>query len=439
MRNLNRGIITVATISLVVLLPKPGSAQSLSEAIRGALERSPEVAQQIAQARSSIAVIDEARSSRKPQVGVEAATGPAYRDRSVDGLSTGSGDTLFSRKASLSVQQLLLDWGQSGRYVESAELRSGFERLLVAEAREDQGLQIAENYIDLIRYRLLGQVYGQRLAFLEKQRVRATEREQAEGSTDEIILRGRIASAKADRIEYRRLESAIRKRLAHLTEIEFADVSFPPLPGEVVAGGNATNSAQYKAALMAIQASEKTTEALRKGNMPKVFLEARGGLGEDYLGIDGPDNDVSALLVFRWNPYEGGRKRAVIEQALAKEQKDRAAAQEVLDAITDQVTVAREELGGAIERYNELHNSVIDLRQAVENYEERLDQGAEGAQLLSVVAIYSEQSRAQADIVDAYTKQYKSAYRVLAASGKLLSYFGIQDPDGFADTISFGE
>ena len=391
-------------------------AQSLSEAIKNGLELSPSVRKSVHQALSTSADIKIANSARLPKITADGSAGAAYRDRSIDGAATGSGDTLFSRRLALTLQQLLFDWGASGRFVQSAKKKAEFERLLVLEEREQEALAITETFLDVIRLRLHDSVLKKGVTELSEFQEKA-KNDGDSGIGPSVLLEGRIAVAEANVENNKALLGAIENRYYLLVGQKPGTLSLPAMPRFQQGMQDHEYSWKYAAAQKGIEASKMQMAATKRDWRPKFFVELRGGLGHDVSGISGPDNEWSGLLVLRWTPYEGGKHKARLEKADAEIDKQKAILMDVQRAVEDQVGNSLKKLDGAKARTATLEKGVVKMGNALETFKK--DQTAKA---LTIAQLSSERVRAQTLFINAKVDQYKAAYAALAASGALLEF-----------------
>ncbi len=406
-------------------LPAIGLAQSLRESVDASLRRSPTVQRAIQEARMTATDVGAAKAAQLPTLSVEASTGPAYRERTVDGINAGTGDWLLSRRAGFSLQQLLFDYGASGRLVSSARLREAYGNLLIAETLETQALIVVNAYLDVVRFRLQARLMEEKTGALGTYRTTAASRAAKEGDVDSVIVEGRLASSRADWAQAASRARAAERRFEQLTRLSPDHLDLPRLPDADSESGLSTANPKVRAAMIAVDASKENAEALRRDLYPKLLLQLQGSVGKNVSGVEGPDRDLSALAVFRWEIFDGGRKRAALQKARAETDKNSAIVDEVKLAIQDDVTQAVEGLRGARKRYSALSTSIGELTTGLKKTETLLEKGDKNVRLMSVVSAFTEQSNTRRDLVDAQVDRYKSAFAALAASGRLLDYLGV--------------
>ena len=409
-------------------------AESLSQSVSAALTESPTVLKAVSRASGALEDITTAKARMRPNVLLEAGGGIAWRDRFLPsdvagqpGSAQGTGDALFSRSASLTIQQLLLDWGATGRLVNSAKMRKMYSDLLVAEAREEQALLVTKTYLDLIGARLKAGVMANKLTYLNEYRTQANDRAASEGEVPVSVIDGKLANARGDREKLLGQIAALEGRYRLLTLRNPTNLSMPPMPR--VPGGSVDTNANpgVAAAQYGVNAAKENVEGLRKDLLPTIGLELKAGSGQNVLGVTGPDNELSALAVLRWNPFDGGRKRAAVRKAQAQVQEEQATMDDIKLAINDRVASAQAQMKAAALRHAELSKSIGGLTDAVGKYKDQMKANTPGVTPLSMVSVEVERTSVQLEIVDSEVDRYVGAYTVLASAGQILDFFGIHE------------
>ncbi|MDF1813600.1 MAG: TolC family protein [Verrucomicrobiales bacterium] len=411
---------------LLLFLTSPVSAQNLKDAVRNGLCESPSVRKAVAEAEKSFHEITETRADSKPQLFLDSSAGAAYRDRSLDGLTTSSGETLLSREVRFTVRQILFDFGTNRLLGESAELRNEFQNLLIRDVKERQARLIAETYLEVYKLRLQSNSVKRHLSDLGDILDDARSLEAVDGREQSVLLEGRVISTKGNLAEIVARLRGLDHRFKLLTTMDCGgSMQLTKMPTCICDHVDFCDSPRVKAADLAIRVSETNVIAARKDKLPKLYLEGRSGLGENVSGIDGADNEWSALLTLRWSPYDGGKQNAVIAQNLAEVDKDIASKDDVLLSIKDTVGIAQAELDGAIERRAKLGDAHRKMREGINLYQEKIDAGGKGITLLGLANAHREALSVELDSIDALVDSYIAAVRGLEASGGLLKFLGL--------------
>lgn len=402
-------------------------AETLARAVQLGLQESPSVRKALAEASISFHEIAEAKSDRRPQVYVDATGGAAFRDRSIDGVQTGTGDTLLSREARVTIQQIVFDFGASRALVESADLRNQFHTMLVEDVKLEQALQIAETYIELFRLRgKVGEI-RKHIVELTKDRDLAIEQSVADSNATALVIDSRIDSAKFDLSALDARILALSDRFRLLTTLDpGASMAMSRVPANLGGHVSIVETPKVRAAELAIKSSERDITAARRDMLPKFYVEGRGGLGQNVLGIEGQDNEWSGLGVFRWTPYLGGRKQAILDQQSSKFEADLAAKEEVIRSIRDSINLAQREIDGAGTRLRASRVASSGVAEALSKYQELLTTGDADGRRVGVLNLTNTRSEAlsiKLNEVDARMDAYLHAVRGLAAGGTLIRYF----------------
>lgn len=405
--------------------------EDLPNAVKLGLNKSPAVKKAIAEATSAFFETKEVKSDRRPQLFVESSGGRAFRDRSIDGVQTGTGETLTSRDARISLQQLLFDFGASKALVKSAQYRNQFKEMLVEDMREEQALKICETYVNVYRSRCQINSINEQIRYLNQ--YLATARQDLNVSDQEtlpqiLIIESRVESAKGLLAMHQGRLNIMKARFKMLTTLNpDGKMKMCRVPTNLATCVNYLQSPRVKAADLAIRSSEQNMFAAQRDRLPKIYFEGRTGWGVNVLGIDGGDDEWSTLAVARWPIMEGGRKMATINKQGAEIDKDMAAKQEVIDSIKESVESAQFQLNSSLKRRQSAEAAKNKLVAALAEFDREKEVKQVG--VLNLVNARSELLTANITSTDALFDQYLAAFSGLESSGGLLRYLGIEAPE----------
>ena len=404
--------------AVLFLTVAPVSAITLQQAIEKALAYDPTIRIKLAERDQSVGFSDEIRADRRPHIAFNAGSGWVNRDRSIDGVSAGGGD-LWSRQASLIGRQLLYDGRYSWLRWKDARERQAAEELLLQSQREETALATTEAYLDVLR--------AQRQIDLARENVRNHQgtvnlaSERAEGAGDESDAQLAGARLQLAKTLLRERELALKQAEARYMRWvgERPNGLIVPNPPAIrsLEDIDITQNWHYRAVLKQREAAHYIKKALQRAHHPRLNFEASGGVGEDVLGVRGPDNEASALLVVNWDLFEGGRKKAQVRQAIADIEKQQAVADETLvllrkdrDARWAEYVIARDRVG-ILRDYHE------GLTETNRIYGEQFEFGKR--QLLNVLDLKNERIDSAIRLVDEEHKHIMLAYRLLFYGGLL--------------------
>jgi adhesin transport system outer membrane protein len=147
--------------------------------------------------------------------------------------------------------------------------------------------------------------------------VRQTESRLARAYDTLAISRGALADAIA------RYQRVVGDRPGDLEDVE-APISALPPSTEDAANLASVNSPTVRIAAADIDVASAEIRASRTGFYPRFDAEIGGGLNRNIDGARGRDNDVSGMLVMRYNLYRGGADMALEREAFHRANEARA-------------------------------------------------------------------------------------------------------------------
>jgi adhesin transport system outer membrane protein len=173
-----------------------------------------------------------------------------------------------------------------------------------------------------------------------------------------------------------------------------------------------------------IDAASALVDQAEAGLRPKLQLEGRASTGYDISGTSDFSSDASLKLSMRWNIYDGGIKAAAVQEEIRRESE----AKLVYDQTVREVEQAIRESWLRLQSQGELA-SVYDQQlnssaQLVTSYRDQFKIGERS--LLDVLDAQNTRVNVQILRETARFSVMFAEYRVLAASGTLLSFMGVR-------------
>lgn len=415
------------------MIPWVGSAETLPQAVAKALNSNPRALAAIHAEQAALAEIDAARGQLVPLASLRGSSGPAFRDRSVEGISA-DGDWLYSDDLRLSIRQHVFDGKGRRNQVYAAEERALAAHLTHRQTQEEVALGVAGAYLNLLQAHDLIAVARANVeahqAALEDASARA---EAGDERADQALVRGRLglaqsilqsreAAAKTAAVRYARFVGEVPSgALAQPA----ASNSLPNSVGEIDTSRNWAYQASEKIA----QARLHDYEAAKSARLPRIELEANGGVGYDVQGIRGPDNESTFLVVGTWDVFDRSRNPVIaaaenrFEEGRLLADEERRLADELAGEAWAQWTAAREQQIA-------LHSYQRQIDAVLRDYEEQFTVGKRS--FLNVLDIRDEGFRAQSSLIEAGYREQLETYRYLAASGVLIESLGVEVEQGAA-------
>ena len=393
---------------------------SLNDAIVRALALDPVIRKKYSDVTEAGGYSREMRSALGPQLILEGSAGWANRDRSIDGVASG-GDDLFSRQIGLVFEQLLFDGGFHRYRWKDAEQRLRAEQLLDIAQRETTAIGTVAAYLEVIRAREHVVLARTNLDLHGKIRERAAKRAEAAGNQADVEL----SSARYNQSKTLLLERELALKQADIMLFRYTGQRttelLKPHQSRIASSGeiDVTQNYHYQAALHQREAATLVKKAVKARYMPRVLFRGTGGLGEDVLGIRGQDNEASALVVVQWDLFDSGRRKGLIEQAIADVDRQTAIIDETLVLLSQDTEARWADYSTVTERIRVMEEYAGQLKKTVELYEEQFELGTRP--LLGVLDIQNEEIAALIRLVDDRFDYDLSTYRLLFFGGQLIS------------------
>ncbi len=410
----------VALLMLLASLTSTVSADSLSEAMRQALLRHPDISSGVAQLNVSAERLKQAKSNFYPTLGLDGAASDA-RD-----IDSGTRRERTTRRADVFLRWNLFR-GLGDRQGERvAEFDRSAADAGLDDAREQVALQVVQAYLDVLRLRsqlVLDDTYvaeHRRLAEdvrkrVEKGRVAQADLEQVRASLIQARLRqsqlrGQLLGAEA---RYRLLVGA---EAGDLTEPLIEDDAVSPdleeLMRQVLTGNPRVRALRQGAA-----ARGEEVGVAAAGLMPSFDLELRKRMLSEIDPVPQIDTRQSAQIQFSYQLPLGGagfsRKREAAERKLAAQAGADAELLRVREEVVQRWSAWREARAIAAD----LEERVAASARVVAAYD--LQFAAARRSLNDLIVARGEHHRAASDQLENRMQQLAGGAQVLSLLGRL--------------------
>lgn len=423
---------TVALTGALSLLASASFAVTLDEAVNKTLNSHPEVK---AAERNVMAVEQEHRQARGgflPSVDLTATSGWEHsnnnttRNRATRADGEGHRD-MWRNESRLTVSQMLFDGFQTKAQVcqQAARHRSAAESL--NEIKETTSLRAIEAYMDVLRNRELTNIASENLSkhknYLKQVKSRA---DSGRGSQADVRqAEGRVALAEAG---YYAAKGELKQATADYVEItgekptklRAAKVPFKALPKKKVEAMALAieNHPAIKSATHDITAANEAYRETKSAFMPRFDAEVAASRNHDLDGVDGDNNEGTALVRMSYNLYRGGadkaRKRERLERLAEAQQtleRDRRLVEENMDKAWSNLETSRA-------RLQPLSQHVLSADQTRTAYKSQFDIGQRS--LLDLLDSEIESYNARVAMINGRYAVDFSVYEVLANAGVLV-------------------
>lgn len=159
---------------------------------------------------------------------------------------------------------------------------------------------------------------------------------------------------------------------------------------------------------------------------PKLNLELGSYHGKGFDGDGDRDLDARAMLVVRWNLFNGGINRARVREAAARASEASEISANTTRVIERETRVSWNAMVAARERLPDLQRQLDLARATRATYSEQFDTGSR--RLLDLLDAQDEVFVAEASMLTERFVGSYNAFRVLAAMGKLVEAMGLALP-----------
>lgn len=409
-------------------------AASLQETVRQALATNPELDIVETNRRAVDQELRQARAGYLPSIDLRGAAGPEWSDNNTTRASD-SDNTRFRTEAQISLSQMLFDGFSTNSEVERQTARVDSAAYRVEEAAEFIAVNAIEAHLDILRNqeivrlneanvaqheRILGQVRDLETAGRgDIADVRQTEARLARAFDTLAQARGSLADAIA---RYQRVVGA------RPGELEDGEVPLEVVPPSAEDAANlasvASPTVQIAAADVDVAAAE--VRASRAGFYPRVDVELGSNVNRNIDGAPGRDNDVSGLVVMRYNLYRGGADMALEREAFHRANEARAALANTRRLAEEEARISYNALETQQARSDALNAKAEAQRRTRDAYAQQFEIGQR--QLLDLLDAENELFLDRVSLTTSVYAERFAAYRLLAVVGQLLEHLEIVAP-----------
>ncbi len=413
-------------------------AQSLEEAVAHTLDTNPEVREIFNRFKARQEQITQARSGYLPSLDVDAGIGPEYND--TPGLrATGEDGVDRTRKElGISLRQMLFDGFETSYNVDRTTAESEAEQYSLLAEAEDKALEVSEVYLRVLQTRQLFDLSDLNLkTHLDiHQQIRQRTESGLGSSSDLSQINARVALARSNLIASRNNYADAKIMFMRIVDQSAKDL-VPPVADddllplseeEAIVLGNEYNPTLLSAR-KDIDAAYAQHDGSRSNFYPDLTFEVDGRQDDDIDGVNGDNDSLAAMLRVRYNLFNGGSDSARVRETAyqvneAKEVSERAHRQ------------LEEGVGLAWTAYEFIAEQLTYLRQHVEAaqvtkdaYQKQFQLGRRS--LLDLLDTENELFESRRAYVRAESEYLVSQYRLLNASGRLLSSLRVTVPEGW--------
>jgi adhesin transport system outer membrane protein len=428
-----RRMLSASVALSAVLLAGTAHAQSLSDTVRMTVETNPKILSQEHNRSAIDSELRRARSLYLPQVDMRASLGPEYTENVF--TPTGSNGQHIRQELSAVLTQNIYDGGARTAEVDHELGRSRSAAYRVDEDSQYVGLDAVQAHLDVVRLRHI-------LDFADKnvrdhaeivQRVQARSAGGAGSAASLAQALSRYEQAQAERAQIRGDLADAEGRYLSIVGQAPGTLEDPPVPVGLLPTDLQASIRIMRNSNPTVKAREADIESAKAGVEladsrfdPKINLEIGGDHNRNVDGVPGRDNEARALIVLRWNLYDGGADIHNREAAYAR----------VEQARTDRLEALRQsgqDLRKAWAIFEAAEQRVPLLKSAAQHDSEvRTAYGQQyqlsQRSLLDLLDAQNDYFQAEINAENAQSRAVYEAYKILAIQGNLLQALNVPLP-----------
>ncbi|MCH2157551.1 MAG: TolC family outer membrane protein [Oleiphilaceae bacterium] len=295
----------------VCLYASKGITGSLEAVVQESLSTNPQVRFSFSALKSAYYQDKSSIAGFLPTLRLSGDYGREYTDN-----DQRSSTDMTRRQARLQLRQPLYRGGQSA--AESSRTRATFmsASYRVKEASENFGLEIVENYLNVLKAKELVLLAQENLDMHYNIKQKVDDRhEQGVGDKADIAqINGRISRAEANLNNARNELMDTRSRYISLVgslSISMnkpqADKSYIPDSRSQAQSVALANNPTILLSTFDVKAAQAQYKSRKSGYYPQVDLVIDGGQKKNVSGFNGEEEDASAVVELNWNLFNGTR------------------------------------------------------------------------------------------------------------------------------------
>jgi len=421
---------------LLIILPSWLPAETLTAVIQQTLETNPEILITIKNRYMVEQQLRQAQAAYRPTIDLIGGYGREMSDN-VSTRRAGGDVTLTRRETGLSLSQILFDGFEVKNSVNKHHYLVNSAAYKVQESSENIALLTAEVYLEILRRRQIVELSKDNVVIHQKilEQIRTLAVGGAGRQADVQQSSSRLALAKSSlvnaqgnlrntEITYRRITGELPDAL---TQPEFTSLEMTLPQSEAKAFEMALNShPALQMAYAELEAAQAAHQQVNSTFMPRFNLELGITDNQNLDGVNGNNDDMTAMLRMRYNLYRGGADQARLQETAQQV----GAAQEMIRNIQrlleEETFLAWNGLITTRARLDHLEKHVKSTAEVLESYREQFKLGQRT--LLDVLDSENELFNARTALVSAQYAEMLNILQVLKSIGILLKSMKIDLP-----------
>lgn len=414
-------------------------AATLDEVVTEGLSKNPSVRQAISARNAVYQEVRQAEGNYYPSVNISAGAGYEWTKNPSTRALPGDGDTEMMRgELGLSIRQMIFDGFATMYEVNRQKARALSADKRLVDTAEKYALSAARSYIELNRRNTLLQQAKETLYNHVKVYEQIKRRsESGLGALASIQqAEGRLALAEVNVLAAENNLLDAQANFRKITGLDVPDeLAYPEVTKNISVPDNLTDATKIalqnhptlKVAEADTMAAVAQYNASKQNFYPHFAFEVDGNLNNNIDGVDGSNNDLTAMFRMRYNLYNGGSDKAKIRQTQYQIQEAKAIQSDTHRQVIQSLGLSWNAYSILTRQLQYLETHVASSQSTRNSYQKQFNIGQRS--LLDLLDTENEVFSAKTDLTNALHDRLIAQYRILNGMGLLLDALNLSMPE----------
>ncbi|WGV99126.1 TolC family outer membrane protein [Vibrio sp. YMD68] len=430
----------ISAVSVLIAASFPGYSQTLEQAVANTLKTNPEIAASYNEFISKRYLADASGGAYLPSLDLDAGIG--YE--AIDPAQNNPDTELTRKEATLTLTQLLWDGSATLNDMDRTAADAESIRFQLLADAQDIALEVTKIYLDATKAFDVLSLSESNLATHKKIYIDIKKRvESGIGSTADMSqVEARIAKAHGNLLAAQNNLFDVHTQFKRIVGEAPAGLIFPmadqiAIPFTI---DEALNSAfekhpVIKVAQADVDAAKFQYKQSKGVNYPTLSIEATQTWYDDAGGTEGSSDEFAAMLRLRYNLFNGGSDSDRIDSYAYQLNKAKDFRDRTYRTVEEGLRLSWSALDLTVQQKDFLSDHVDSASETVISYEKQYQLGKRT--LLDLLNTENELFEARKGYLDAkYDEQY-AKYRVMNATGNLLSALRVSTPGEWHQEVDY--
>ncbi|WP_456293965.1 TolC family outer membrane protein [Vibrio artabrorum] len=432
--------IQTTTLGLAIAMTFVAKAQTLEQAVALTLESNPEIKSAYSEYLSKRYINDASGGAYRPSIDLDAGIGYEHTD-----LVTNQNSTNLTRKeATVTLTQLIWDGANTSNDIDRTAADTESVRYQLLSDAQDIALEVTKIYLDAVKaYEVLSLSENNLAKHKEIYKDIQKRVESGIGSTADMSqVEARIAKAHGNLLaaqnnlfdthtQFKRIVGQAPLGLV----FPRADIGAIPYTVDGALAKAFNQHPVIKIAQADVDSARFQYKQSKSTNYPTISFEAAQTWRDDAGGNKGSSDEFSAMVRLRYNLYNGGADQDRAESAAYQLNKSKDLRESTFRNVEESLRLSWSALDLTVQQKEFLSDHVDSASDTVISYEKQYRIGKRT--LLDLLNTENELFEARKGYLDAkYDEQY-AKYRVMNATGNLLTGLRVDTPQAWNEKVEY--